>query len=89
MPVSVRYQGIGAMSTRTNTGAEPFRKFWQYEIALYRGDELIDNGTIKGIAERIGVRKDTIYWVHDASTLGYRRADSRKDQSQAVRAVRI
>ena len=75
------------MSKRTNTGAEPFRKFWQYEIALYRGDELIDNGTIKEIAERIGVRKDTIYWY--TTPAGYRRADSRKDQSQAVRAVRI
>jgi hypothetical protein len=66
---------------------DPFRSLWRQEIALYRGDELIDSGTIKEIAERRGVRKDTIYWYTTAA--GHRRADRRKDQSQAVRAVRV
>ena len=59
---------------------EPFRGWWRQEIALYRGDELIDVGTIKEIAERRGVCKDTIYWY--TTPAGHRRA---KDQSQAVR----
>ena len=70
-----------------NKKPEPYRQFWNYEIALYRGEELIDSGTIKEIAERRTVRKDTIYWYTTAA--GHRRADKRKDQSQAVRAVRI
>jgi hypothetical protein len=65
---------------------EPFRSWWRQEIALYRGDELVDSGTIKEIAERRGVRKDTIRWYLTGA--GHRRADKRKDQSQAVRAVR-
>jgi hypothetical protein len=44
------------------TRSKPFRSWWRQDIALYRGDELIDSGTIKEIAERRGVRKDTIYW---------------------------
>jgi hypothetical protein len=70
-----------------STKPEPFRSWWRQDIALYRGDELIDSGTIKEIAERRGVRKDTIWWYLTAA--GRRRADRRKDQSKAVRAVRI
>jgi hypothetical protein len=65
---------------------EPYSTTWNYQIALYRGDELIDSGTIKEIAERRGVRKDTIRWYLTGA--GHRRADNRKDQSQALRAVR-
>jgi hypothetical protein len=65
---------------------EPFRRWWRQDIALYRGDELIDSGTIKEIAERRGVRKDTIRWYLTGA--GHRRADKRKDQSRAMRAVR-
>jgi hypothetical protein len=70
-----------------STKPEPFRSWWRQDIALYRGDELIDSGTIKEIAERRGVRKDTIWWYLTGA--GRRRADRRKDQSKAVRAVRI
>jgi hypothetical protein len=40
-----------------STKPEPFRSRWRQDIALYRGDELIDSGTIKEIAERRGVAK--------------------------------
>jgi hypothetical protein len=40
-----------------STKPEPFRSWWRQDIALYRGDELIDGGTIKEIAERRGVAK--------------------------------
>jgi hypothetical protein len=40
-----------------STKPEPFRSWWRQDIALYRGDELIDSGTIKEIAERRGVAK--------------------------------
>jgi hypothetical protein len=70
-----------------STKPEPFRSWWRQDIALYRGDELIDSGTIKEIAERRGVAK-TRYGGNLAGA-GRRRADRRKDQSKAVRAVRI
>jgi hypothetical protein len=71
---------------KQSTKPEPFRSWWRQDIALYRGDELIDSGTIKEIAERRGVRKDTIRWYLTGA--GHRRADKRKDQSRAMRAVR-
>jgi hypothetical protein len=40
-----------------STKPEPFRSWWRQDIALYRGDELIDSGTIKEIADRRGVAK--------------------------------
>jgi hypothetical protein len=49
---------------------EPFRRWWRQDIALYRGDELIDSGTIKEIAERRGVRKDTIRWYLTGAATG-------------------
>jgi hypothetical protein len=66
---------------------EPFRSWWRWEIALYRGDEMIDTRTIKEIAERRGVRKDRIRWYLTGA--GYRRACKRKNQTKAIRAVRI
>jgi len=64
---------------------EPYSAAWHYEIALYKGDEIIDTGTVKEIAERRGVRKDTIrYYLTPA---GHRRADRRK--KAGMRAVRV
>ena len=67
--------------------AEPIRSWWGWEITIYRGDDIIETGTIKDIAERRGVLKATIRWYLTGA--GKRRADSRKDQSKAVRAVRL
>jgi hypothetical protein len=72
-----------------STKPEPFRSWWRQDIALYRGDELIDSGTIKEIAERRGVAKTRYGGTLRAQGAGRRRADRRKDQSKAVRAVRI
>ena len=65
MPSHRKYQKI-----------ERYQTWWNREIVLYRGDDIIDQGTIKEIAERRGVRKDTIYF-YTMPTAG-RRADRRK-----------
>lgn len=64
-------------------GREPVRRYWNEEIALYKGDDMIDHGTIREIAERRGVQKLTIrYYLTPA---GHRRADKRKSGLRAVR----
>ena len=66
---------------------EPYSSAWNYEIALYQGDKLIDSGTVREVAERRGIQKGTVRWYLTGA--GHRRADRRKDQSRAMRAVRI
>lgn len=68
-------------------GREPMRKWWNWEVTLYRGDEQIDTGTIKEIATRRNVQKRTIRWYLTGAA--YRRADKRKNQARAMRAVRV
>lgn len=68
-------------------GREQYRQYWNYEIALYRGDDIIDTGTIKEIAERRGVQKLTIYYY--LMPVASKRADSRKNSQAGLRAVRI
>lgn len=64
---------------------EPYSAADYYEIVLYQGEEVIDQGTVKEIAERRGVQKRTIrYYLTPA---GGRRADARK--SAGIRAVRV
>lgn len=66
-------------------GREPVSRTWDYEIILYKGDEIVDIGTVAEIAERRGVQKMTIrYYLTPA---GHRRADKRKKGgTRAVRA---
>lgn len=66
---------------------EPVQGYWNYEIALYRGDTLIDSGTIREVAERRGVRKMTIYYY--MMPVAGRKADTRKNKATGLRAVRI
>lgn len=66
-------------------GREPFASWWNYEIALYSGDELIDTGTIREVAERRGVQKMTIHYY--LMPTAHRRADQRK--KSGLRAVRV
>jgi hypothetical protein len=66
---------------------EPYSSTDNYEISLYRGDDLIDSGTIKEVAARRGCQKRTI--VYYTMPSGHRRADRRKDQAKAIRAVRV
>jgi hypothetical protein len=71
---------------KRSSNPEPYSSTWNWEVTLYRGDDIIDTGTIKEIAERRCVRKDTIRWYLTGA--GHRRADNRKDQSRSMRAVR-
>lgn len=66
---------------------ERLQGYWRKEVAVYRGDDIIDQGTIKEVAERRGVRKDTVYWA--TTPTGHRRADQRKDQSKALRVILV
>ena len=66
---------------------EPFRSYWREEVVLYRGDDIIDSGTIQEIADRRGVLKSTIRWYLTGA--GFRRAERRKDQRKAIRVVRV
>lgn len=57
-------------------GREPFRKWWKWEITLYKGDDVVDFGTIQEIADRRGCQKLTIrYYLTPA---GHRRAGGGK-----------
>jgi len=66
---------------------EPYSQWWNKEVTLYRGDEVIDTGTIKELAERRKVRKATIYWL--TMPTAQRRAASRKDSSKATVGVML
>lgn len=63
---------------------EPYSRTWNYEVALYRGDELIDQGTVKEVAERRGVDKRTILFY--LTPTGHRRAA--RSKTAALVAVR-
>lgn len=49
--------------SQTRIADEPYAKWWNRTIALYKGDELIDIGTVQEVAERRGVLKRTIYFM--------------------------
>ena len=40
----------------------PNSKVLDYEIDIYKGDDLLDSGTIREVAERRGVAPETIKW---------------------------
>ncbi len=65
-----------------STRKERYAGYWNWSVALYKGDDLVDMGTIKELAERRGIRKDTIYYylmpVH-----------ARRTSSNSIRAVRV
>lgn len=42
-------------------GREPFYAYWNWQIALYHGDDIVATGTIKEIAERRNIQKGTVY----------------------------
>lgn len=66
---------------------ERLQGYWRRDIVLYRGEEVIDTGTIQEVAERRGVRKDTIYWL--TMPTAHRRANGRKNQAKAMRGILI
>lgn len=75
------------MNKTFNNGREPFRVYWNYEIMLYRGEDVIDQGTVREIAERRGVQKLTIYYY--LQPVAAKRAAARKGKSSGLVAVRI
>lgn len=74
-------------STRYAAKPEPYTKYWDYEVTLYRGDEVVDTGTIREVAERRGVQKQTIYFY--TTPTGQARAAARKDKTTGYTAVRL
>jgi hypothetical protein len=56
------------------------------EVTLYRGEEIVDFGTIKELAERRKVSKDYIYWL-TTPTAARRAEKSKNPQSRLVGVV--
>ena len=75
------------MSSYKNGIIEPYSSTWNYEVAVYRGDDLIHAGTVKSAADFMGVQKRTIRFYLTPS--GSRRADRRKKQDKIIRVVRV
>ena len=65
---------------------EPYSSTWNDEVIVYRGDDIIDQGTIKEVAERRGVQKRTIRY--HLTPAGIKRADRRKKQHKTLRIVK-
>lgn len=66
---------------------EQYSSYWNKEIALYKGEEILDQGTIREVAERRGVRKDTLYWGL-MPTARIRRSRA-KNQQKVISVVEI
>lgn len=66
---------------------EPYSSTWNYEVAVYRGDELIHSGIVKEVAKLMGVQKRTI--CYHLTPAGSRRADRRKDQDKVLRIIKL
>lgn len=64
---------------------EEYRKYWDQDVVLYEGDTVIDLGTIEEVAERRGVRKETIYYYTTPAC--HRRAN--KNKIGGLRAVAV
>jgi len=66
---------------------EPYSQNWNYEVSVYKGDDMIFSGTIKEAAEYMGVQKRTI--CYHLSPAGNRRADRMKKQDKIIRIIRL
>lgn len=66
---------------------ETFKSYWRQEIAIYKGDEIVDAGTIKDVAERRKIRKDTLYW--GLMPTAERRRAKAKNQNKVLRVVAV
>lgn len=69
------------------TKKETFKGYWRTEILLYRGDEIIDRGTIQEIAERRKIQKATLYW--GLMPTAERRKSKSKNQDRVHRVVAV
>jgi hypothetical protein len=75
------------MNKTFKNGVEPRQAYWRYEIMLYRGEDVIDQGTIEEIANRRGVQKLTIYYY--LQPIAAKRAATRKRSDRGLVAVRV
>lgn len=66
---------------------EPYSSTWNWEVVVYKGDDAIFSGTVKGAAEFMGVQKLTIRYHLTPS--GQRRANRMKKQDKIIRVVKI
>lgn len=66
---------------------EPYSQAWNYEVAVYRGDDLIHSGTIREVAELMGVQKRTI--CYHLTPSGNRRANRMKKQDKILRIITL
>lgn len=62
-----------------------YQTWWSREVVLYKGDDIVDQGTIKEVAERRGVQKRTIYYY--TMPAGHRRAARRKTSGLVAEVV--
>ena len=76
-------EGNSVMETKR----EPIRAYWNWEIVLYKGDLFVDQGTIREVADRRGVKKETIYGWTMPHTL--RKVEQLGEKSRAMWAIRI
>lgn len=66
---------------------EPYRSSDNYDVAVYRGDDLVHSETVKSAAAFLGVQKRTI--TYHLTPSGIRRAERTKKQHTVLRIVRI
>jgi hypothetical protein len=67
--------------------SERYCSYWNYDVAVYRGDDIIAQGTIKQVAEKLGVLKSTIYFY--TTPTGAKRAAKAKNQAKVRRVVLV
>lgn len=66
---------------------ENFKGYWRQEILLYKGDEVIDRGTIQEVADRRGCQKASLYW--GLMPTAERRKSKFKNQDRVLRVVAV
>lgn len=58
-----------------------------YEVAIYKGEDIAFTGTVKEAAKHLGVYKRTI--LYHLTPTGRRRADRARKQHKVMRIVRL
>ena len=66
----------------TKQSIENYKEKRSKEYAVYKGDDFIDMGTAKELAERLGVKESTIRWYNSPSA-------QQRAGKNAITAVRI
>ena len=64
-----------------------YKSWWNREVAYYKGDELLHTGTIKEVADIVGVQPETIHFY--TMPTAQRRKDRGKKQHMIIRVVAL